>query len=132
MPANHLNYLRMLQEVSRPELNVPALESLIKTEASVCYRLLRYLNSAIFGFKGEIHSVRHALSILGERDVRRWVRLIAAVGAGHEKTSDLVLSSLVRGRFRRIAGAASRARGIRFISAGPVVADRCHDGDADG
>ncbi len=99
MPANRLNYLRMLQEVSRPELDVPALEKLIKAEASVCYRLLRYLNSAVFGFKSEIHSVRHALSILGERDVRRWVRLVAAVGAGQEKTSDLVLSALVRGRF---------------------------------
>lgn len=99
MPANRLNYLRMLQEVSRPDLDVPALEKLIKAEASVCYRLLRYLNSAVFGFKSEIHSVRHALSIMGERDVRRWVRLVAAVGAGQEKTSDLVLSALVRGRF---------------------------------
>ncbi|HLV88639.1 MAG TPA: HDOD domain-containing protein [Candidatus Sulfotelmatobacter sp.] len=99
LPANRLNYVRMLQEVSRAELNVPALERLIKGEASVCYRLLRYLNSAVFGFKSEIHSVRHALSILGEREVRRWVRLVAAVGAGQEKTSDLVLSALVRGRF---------------------------------
>lgn len=99
MPANRLNYLRMLQEVSRPELNVTALEKLIKAEASVCYRLLRYLNSAVFGFQKEIHSVRHALSLLGERDVRRWVRLVAAVGAGQDKTSDLVLSALVRGRF---------------------------------
>jgi c-di-GMP-related signal transduction protein len=99
MPANQLNYIRMLQEVSRPELNVPRLEKLIKEEASICYRLLRYLNSAVFGFKKEIHSVRHALSLLGERDLRRWVRLIAAVGAGQDKTSDLVLSALVRGRF---------------------------------
>jgi c-di-GMP-related signal transduction protein len=99
MPANRLNYIRMLQEVSRPELDVAALEKLVKEEASVCYRLLRYLNSAVFGFKKEIHSVRHALSILGERDLRRWVRLIAAVGAGQEKTSDLVLAALVRGRF---------------------------------
>ena len=99
MPANRLNYIRMLQEVSRPELDVPGLEKLVKEEASVCYRLLRYLNSAVFGFKKEIHSVRHALSILGERDLRRWVRLIAAVGAGQDKTSDLVLSALVRGRF---------------------------------
>jgi EAL and modified HD-GYP domain-containing signal transduction protein len=99
MPANRLNYLRMLQEVSRPELDIPALEKLIKAEASVCYRLLRYLNSAAFGIKNEVHSVRHALSMLGERDVRRWVRLVAAVGAGQEKSSELVLSSLVRGRF---------------------------------
>jgi EAL and modified HD-GYP domain-containing signal transduction protein len=99
LPANRLNYLRMLQEVSRPELRVPELEKLIKAETSVCYRLLRYMNSAAFGFRKEIHSVRHALSLLGERDVRRWVRLVAAVGAGQEKTSDLVLSALVRARF---------------------------------
>ena len=99
MPANRLHYLRMLQEVSRPELDVTQLEKLIKADASVCYRLLRYLNSAVFGFKKEIHSVKHALSLLGERDVRRWVRLVAAVGAGQDKTSDLVLSALVRGRF---------------------------------
>lgn len=99
MPANRLNYLRMLQEVSRPDLDMVSLEKLVKSEASVCYRLLRYLNSAAFGFRSEIHSVRHALAILGERDLRRWVRLVAAVGAGQEKTSDLVLSALVRGRF---------------------------------
>jgi len=99
MPASRVNYLRMLQEVSRPDLDVVALEKLIKSEASVCYRLLRYLNSAIFGFKNEIHSVRHALSILGERDLRSWVRLVAAVGAGQDSTSDLLLSALVRGRF---------------------------------
>jgi len=99
IPANRFNYLRMLQEVSHAELDVPALEKLIKGEASICYRLLRYMNSAVFGFNCEIHSVRHALSILGEREVRRWVRLIAAVGAGQGRTSDLVLSSLVRGRF---------------------------------
>ncbi len=99
MPANRLNYLRMLQEVSKPELELAALERLIKSEASVCYRLLRYLNSAVFGFRKEIHSVKHALSLLGERDLRRWIRLVAAVGAGQDKTSDLVLSALVRGRF---------------------------------
>jgi c-di-GMP-related signal transduction protein len=99
VPANRLNYLRMLQEVSRPELDLRALEELVKTEASVCYRLLRYLNSTAFPFRNEIHSVRHALTILGEHDVRRWVRLVATVGAGQDKTSDLVLSALVRGRF---------------------------------
>src|SRR5258708_38707563 len=74
MPGNSLNYLRMMREVSRSELDVPVLERLIKGEASICYRLLRYLNSSVFGFKSEIHSVRHALSILGEMDVRHGVR----------------------------------------------------------
>lgn len=99
IPANSLNYLRMLKEVSKPELDVRTLENLVKGEASLCYRLLRYLNSAIFGFASEIHSVRHALSIMGEREVRRWIRLVATLGAGQGKATDLVLSALVRARF---------------------------------
>jgi EAL and modified HD-GYP domain-containing signal transduction protein len=99
IPANRLNYLRMLTAVSQPELDARELENLVKGEASLCYRLLRYLNSAAFGFANEIHSVRHALAILGEREVRRWIRLVATLGAGQSKTSELVLSALVRARF---------------------------------
>jgi c-di-GMP-related signal transduction protein len=99
IPANQLNYLRMLTAVSQPELDVRAIENLVKGEASLCYRLLRYLNSAAFGFASEIHSVRHALSILGEKEVRRWIRLVASLGAGQDKASDLVLAALVRARF---------------------------------
>jgi c-di-GMP-related signal transduction protein len=99
IPANRLNYLRMLKAVSRPELDVREIENLVKSEASLCYRLLRYLNSAAFGFGSEIHSVRHALSILGEREVRRWIRLVASLGAGQTRPTDLVLAALVRARF---------------------------------
>ena len=81
----------------RPELDLKGW--LIKVEASVCYRLLRNLNSAAFGLKHEVHSVKHALSMLGDREVRRWICLVAAVGAGQQKPSDRVLSALVRARF---------------------------------
>ena len=99
IPANRVNYLRMLTAVSKPELDVREIENTVKSEASLCYRLLRYLNSAAFGFANEIHSVRHALAILGEREVRRWIRLVATLGAGQGKSDDLVLSALVRARF---------------------------------
>jgi len=99
IPANQINYVRMWQAVARPELDIRELESVIKTEASLCYRLLRYLNSPVFGFANEIHSIRHALSILGEREVRRWVRLVATLEAGQNKSSELVLGALIRGRF---------------------------------
>jgi EAL and modified HD-GYP domain-containing signal transduction protein len=99
IPANRLNYIRMLTAVSQRELDVREIENLVKGEASLCYRLLRYLNSAAFGFANEIHSVRHALAILGEREVRRWIRLVATLGAGQGKTSELVLSAMVRARF---------------------------------
>jgi c-di-GMP-related signal transduction protein len=99
VPVNRVNYLRMLQAVAKPEIDSREIEEVIKGEASLCYRLLRYMNSAAFGFSNEIHSIRHALSLLGEREVRRWVRLVAMMGAGKDKASDLVSSALVRARF---------------------------------
>ncbi len=99
IPANHLNYLRLLQTISKQDVEPREIENIIKGEASLCYRLLRYLNSAAFGFPSEIHSVRHALAILGEREVRRWARLVATLSAGQNKPSDLVLSALVRARY---------------------------------
>ena len=68
IPANRINYLRMLEAVAQPELDLREIEKIIKVEASLCYRLLRYLNSALFAFSSEIHSVRHALSMMGERE----------------------------------------------------------------
>jgi EAL and modified HD-GYP domain-containing signal transduction protein len=99
IPANRLNYLRMLQAVSQPELDLREIETLIKSEVALFYRLLRYLNSALFSFGSEIRSIRHALSILGEREIRRWVRLVAIIGAGEQKAGELVRTTLVRARF---------------------------------
>lgn len=104
IPRNLANYLRMLQEVSRPQLNLRIVEKLVKSEVSLCYRLLRYLNSARFCFGNEIHSVRHALAMLGEREIRRWVQLVATMGAGQTKSSELVRSALVRARFCELLG----------------------------
>jgi len=47
--------------------------------------LLRYLNSPLFGFALEIKSIRHAMAVLGEREMRRWVRLVVTVGAAEQK-----------------------------------------------
>jgi len=99
IPANRVNYLRLLKAVSRAELDPRELENVIKGEASLCYRLLRYLNSPLFGFPAEIRSVRHALVMLGEREVRRWLRLATTLVASQSRSSDLVLAALVRARF---------------------------------
>lgn len=99
IPANRLSYLRLLRAVSQPELNVREFEEMIKQEVSICYRLLRYLNSAAFGIQNGVHSVRHALALLGEREVRRWVRLVATLTIAENRSSELVASAMVRARF---------------------------------
>jgi EAL and modified HD-GYP domain-containing signal transduction protein len=76
IPSNKLNYLRVLQAVNQPKMDAEHVSERIKAEASVSFRLLRYLNSPVFPLIVEVKSIPHALSLLGERSVRRWVSLI--------------------------------------------------------
>jgi c-di-GMP-related signal transduction protein len=99
VPASRLHYIRLLEMVSRTEIDMRELEKMLKQEASISYRLLRYLNSPLFGFALEIKSIRHAMAVLGEREMRRWVRLVIAVGAAEQTCSELVLMGLARARF---------------------------------
>lgn len=99
VPANKLHFMRLLEMVCRVELDLNELERRIKQETAICYRLLRYLNSPLFGFSLEIKSIRHAMAILGERELRRWIRLVVAVSAAEQSCSELVLTALARAHF---------------------------------
>ncbi|HEY1678928.1 MAG TPA: HDOD domain-containing protein [Candidatus Sulfotelmatobacter sp.] len=99
IPAAQSNNLRLLQAISAAEVDLNVVEDLIKHDASLCYRLLRYLNSPVMGISSAVHSVRHAMRMLGERELVRWIRMATTLVMGQDKCSDLVLSSLVRARF---------------------------------
>ena len=99
VPASRLHYVRLLEMVSRREIDMREMERMLKPEASISYRLLRYLNSPIFGFALEIKSIRHAMAVLGEREIRRWVGLVVTVSAAEQACSELVLMGLARARF---------------------------------
>jgi len=99
LPPSQAGHLRLLQAISAPEVDLAAVENLIKHDASLCYRLLRYLNSPLLGVSSPVKSIRHAMNLLGERELVRWIRMATTLVMGQEKCSDLVLSSLVRARF---------------------------------
>lgn len=115
VPANRLHYIRLLEMVSRPEIDLRELERMLKQEASIPYRLLRYLNSPVFGFALEIKSIRHAMAVLGEREMRRWIRLVVTVGAAEQRCSELVLMGMARARFCELLSARLRSKNDLFL-----------------
>ncbi|MGP0021032.1 MAG: EAL and HDOD domain-containing protein [Candidatus Sulfotelmatobacter sp.] len=99
IPANQMTYVKLLAAVSKPKIDFAEIEALIKHEPALCYQLLRYLNSPLLGLSSPVLSVRNALTLLGERETVRWIRMATTLVMGQQKSSDLVLSSLVRARF---------------------------------
>lgn len=92
-------YMQMLQAAHDPEIDFNDLEKIIKSDAALCYRLLRYINSALFCAQSGVSSIRHALVLLGEREVRRWIALTAVALVADDKPDELIKTSLVRANF---------------------------------
>jgi c-di-GMP-related signal transduction protein len=99
IPSNQMNYLLVLQAVHRAHMDIGEVSERIKAEPSLSFRLLRYLNSPAFPLIVEVHSIPHALSLLGERGTRKWVPLIAVTCMANGKPSELVALPLIRARF---------------------------------
>lgn len=103
--ANKLTYLQVLEEVNQPELMYDRVETLIQRDVSMTYTLLRFMNSAWFGLRQEVHSIRHALVLLGPEEVRVWASLLVLRNMGKDKPSELVSRSLTRAKLAEaIAG----------------------------
>ncbi len=99
IPGFKLNYLRILQEVHRPELDYGRLEALLKLEVSLTYKLLRYVNSAVFGFNRRIESIKEALVLVGESEVRKWLSVVVLPQLAGNKPGELALTAVVRAHF---------------------------------
>ncbi len=98
IPANKLNYLRILEQLSEPELDLRALERILKHDIALCYTLLKYINSAYFGLKEKFSSILQAMAFLGETQVRKWACLVLFTFLGVDKSPEVVVRSLIRGR----------------------------------
>lgn len=99
LPSYKTNYLRILGEINKPELDFKKIEAIIKQDVSLSYKLLKFINSSIFGFKTKISSLQHALTLLGQNELIKWISLIALNGVADDKPGELILNSLIRARF---------------------------------
>ena len=102
--ANRTVYLRLLQAVSEADLDWSVIEELIKSDATIYYRFMRFMNSAGVGIRCEIRSVRQSFGLLGDDEIRRWCRLSGMFQMCQGRPGELLLSALVRARFAELLG----------------------------
>lgn len=99
MPASKLNCLRLLSEMQKEDLDFDRLETLIRADVALSYKLLTYANSALVGRTGETRSIQRALTIVGSENIRRWVALTTLPMLATDKPGELATLSIVRARF---------------------------------
>ncbi|MGQ9728241.1 MAG: EAL and HDOD domain-containing protein [Candidatus Fervidibacter sp.] len=99
VPSHKLAYLRLMVELNRPDIDFGYLESVLRSDISLSYKLLRYINSAAIGLRYPVTSLRQAIVLLGEQNLRRWILLVLTTSLLEDKPQELCLLGMIRGRF---------------------------------
>jgi EAL and modified HD-GYP domain-containing signal transduction protein len=94
-----LHYFEILQEINQSDLDFGRIEEIFKREMSLCYKLLRYINSVFFGWRNRVSSVRRAMILLGEQELKKWASFIILASMAEDKPDELLIQSVVRARF---------------------------------
>jgi len=99
LPAYKINYLNLLAEINKEEPDFVKMENIIKKDLSMSYALLKLINSAYFGMKSKVNSVKQVLTLFGIGKIRKWLTLYLMCGFSKKKPNILFKTALVRANF---------------------------------
>lgn len=106
MNASQLGIIRLLNQVAR-EADAHDLEEGFKREPGLTVNLLRLVNSVGVGAAQKVDSLRHAIAILGRKQLLRWLQLLLMAspssGGAPERDPLLQLAAQRGGLMERLA-----------------------------
>ena len=104
MNSNRMRVMELLNK-AMSHAEISELEASIKLDPGLSYKLLSYINSPANGLQQKIHSIAHALVLLGYDQLYRWLTLLLFTsGKTDPRTRTLLKNALVRARFTEILG----------------------------
>jgi len=95
-----ISRFRIFQIIEKEEPDFDKLAEIIQTDVTISFRLLSYLNSVAFGFPQKIKSIRQAITMLGWRNMKNWLRVVLLSDMARGKAaSELVYLAAQRSKF---------------------------------
>lgn len=95
--------VQLMRMIHRNE-DTREIEAVLKLDARLTYRLLRHINSPAIGGGVEVHSLRHAVSMLGYTPMFRWLTMLLASSHSTAGTPYMTKKAVIRGRFVELLG----------------------------
>jgi c-di-GMP phosphodiesterase len=98
LPSNKLVILNLIQKLQNPEIESEELEQILVQDITLSYKLLRYINSAAFGLRREIDSIKDAIILLGLDNLKNWISLIMMSKIIESKPTEIIVTGMIRGK----------------------------------
>lgn len=76
LPAASVAKFRIMEELAKDESDVDRLAEIVSADPSLAYRLLCFINSALFCLLSTVDSIKQAITILGVGPLRRWAMVV--------------------------------------------------------
>lgn len=96
---NQKAIFELIEHASKKALDFDAISQTFSKDPSLTYKLLRFINSPVYGQNQEITSLKHALAYIGELELKKFISLLALSDLSSEKCRELMRFSLVRAKF---------------------------------
>lgn len=100
LSSSQTTRLQLLHKLGAPDLDPEELTNILQSDPSLSYRLLQTINSAGYGLRNKVDTVRRAINFLGVRHIALWLRavLLSDIG-GSREAEQLAFLSVHRARF---------------------------------
>lgn len=101
IPFQSFGYIRILNKLNSPDPDIDKIASLIESDLSLSYKLLKIVNSVAYNTRVKVTSIKQAIVILGLNELIRWLTIISLKEQQpNSPAADEILSqSLIRGKF---------------------------------
>jgi len=99
MPTSRIAKLRLIYEVNKIDFDFSIAEEILKHDPSLTVKLLKFVNSAALGLRSEVHGIRQALTMIGQRNLKKWISILAVSAFTEKKPSELMNTVVRRGQF---------------------------------
>ncbi len=100
LSTNEVSRFNLMQTIEQDEVDFEELAETIQNDASLSFRLLAYLNSAAFGMRQKIKSIQQAISLLGWRRMKNWLRVVLLNDVNQSSDApELMVLAAQRGKF---------------------------------
>lgn len=96
MDISSVSYVKLSKELSAPAINLDNIAWIINWDAHLTYELLKRMKTLQYYRGNTINSIKRALVMMGDEEVRRWVTLILIRGIVNTKSDELIRTALIR------------------------------------
>lgn len=91
--------VELLYETSKADVDLRKITQIFERDVNLSYKLLRYSNSAIFKRRAEVETIKHALVVLGQTELKKFLSLLFTSNMSKDKPAELMRMSMTRARF---------------------------------